>query len=149
MLIRTDPFREIDRLAQQLFGIDGTVGTTARPVMMPMDAWQDGDSVHVEVDLPGLSPDAIDLDIDGNVLTVRAERPITEHADSGVEHLASERPRGVLSRQLVLGDNLDTQQISAHYEAGVLTLDIPIAEEGKSRRVAITDHSSDQQAVTT
>lgn len=150
MLIRTDPFRELDRLTQQLFGTDDSVGTAARPAMMPMDAWRDGDSVHVELELPGMDPEAIDVDIDRNVVTVRAERPVSDQqADPGVEQLAAERPRGVFSRQLVLGDNLDTDRISASYEAGVLRLDIPLAEQSKPRKVEISGHNSDQRAVTT
>jgi len=93
MLIRTDPFRERDRLTQQLFGTDGSVGTAARPTMMPMDAWRDAGGVHVELDLPGLSPDAIDLDIERNVVTVRAERkPTDRQTGPDVEQLAAERP---------------------------------------------------------
>src|SRR6478609_5644173 len=111
MLMRTDPFRELDRLTQQVFG---TNGTPARPSVMPMDAWRDGDTFHVEFDLPGVSPDAIDLDVERNVVTVKAERP---PRDEGGEPLAAERPRGVFSRQLVLGDNLDTDHITAGYEA--------------------------------
>lgn len=149
MLIRTDPFREIDRVSQQLFGTDGTAGTAGRPVMMPIDAWRDADVVHVELDLPGVSPDAIDLELDQNVLTVQAERRISDHGGSDVEQLASERARGVFSRQLVLGDSLDTQEISAHYEGGVLRLDIPIAEESKPHRIAIGYQSAGQRAVTT
>jgi len=150
MLIRTDPFRERDRLTQQLFGTDGSVGTTARPTMMPMDAWRDAGGVHVELDLPGLSPDAIDLDIERNVVTVRAERkPTDRQTGPDVEQLAAERPRGVFTRQLVLGQNLDTEQISAHYEAGVLRLNIPIAEESKSHKIAVTGSGPDQRAVTT
>lgn len=155
MLIRTDPFREMDRLAQQLYGADGSVGTTTRPTMMPMDAWRDDDGVHVELDLPGFSPDEIDIDIDHNVVTVRAERPTTDQpttdqrAEADVERLVAERPRGVFSRQLVLGDNLNTQQIAARYEAGVLRLDVPIAEQSKPRKITITGHGSDERAVTT
>lgn len=150
MLIRTDPFRELDRLTQQLFGIDDSVGTAARPAMMPMDAWRDGDNVHVELELPGVDPDAIDVDIDRNVVTVRAERPVDDQQTGpGVEQLAAERPRGVFSRQLVLGDNLDTEQISARYEAGVLRLEIPVAEQSKPRKVAVSGHNPDQRAVTT
>jgi len=103
MLMRTDPFRELDRLTQQVFGTDGTL---ARPSVMPMDAWRDGDTFHVEFDLPGVDPDSIDLDVERNVVTVKAERP----ARAGdVELIAAERPRGVFSRQLILGDNLETE----------------------------------------
>jgi len=100
-----------------------------------MDAWRDGDVFHVEFDLPGVDRDSIDLDVERNVVTVRAERPIRA---SDADMFAAERPRGVFSRQLVLGDNLDTGNISANYDDGVLALQIPVAEEAKPRKVAIT-----------
>lgn len=131
MLMRTDPFRELDRLAEQFFGANGTL---ARPAVMPMDAWREGDTFHVEFDLPGVSPDSIDLDVERNVVTVRAERPVRA---GDVEQLAAERPRGIFSRQLVLGDNLDTERIAASYDAGVLTLEIPVAEQAKPRKISI------------
>jgi HSP20 family protein len=132
MLMRTDPFRELDRLTQQVFG---TTGTTARPAAMPMDAWRDGDEFIVEFDLPGIDPSAVDLDVERNVLTVRADRPgLTEKT----ELLAAERPRGLFSRQLILGDNLDTDKVEASYQAGVLRLRIPVAEQAKPRKIAIT-----------
>ncbi|MGN8027417.1 Hsp20/alpha crystallin family protein [Microbacterium sp. 22242] len=132
MLMRTDPFRELDRLTQQIFGADGTL---ARPSVMPMDAWRDGDVFHVEFDLPGVDRDSIDLDVERNVVTVKAERSIRA-SDAGM--VAAERPRGVFSRQLVLGDNLDTGKISANYDDGVLSLQIPVAEAAKPRKVAIS-----------
>jgi HSP20 family protein len=132
MLMRTDPFRELDRLTQQVFG---TTGTTARPAAMPMDAWRDGDEFIVEFDLPGIDPSAVDVDVERNVLTVRADRlGLTEKS----ELLAAERPRGVFSRQLILGDNLDTDKVDASYQAGVLRLRIPVAEQAKPRKIAIT-----------
>ena len=141
MLMRTDPFRELDRLTQQVFGTDGTL---ARPSVMPMDAWRDGDTFHVEFDLPGVNPDSIDLDVERNVVTVQAERPArTDNA----ELIAAERPRGVFSRQLILGDNLDTERIAASYDAGVLTLKIPVAEQAKPRKISITREGKDQQAI--
>jgi HSP20 family protein len=141
MLMRTDPFRDLDRLTQQVFG---TAGTLARPSVMPMDAWRDGDTFHVEFDLPGVEVDSIDLDVERNVVTVKAERPSRA---SDAELLAAERPRGVFSRQLVLGDNLDTQRIAASYQGGVLTLRIPVAEQAKPRKIAIATDSNDQQAI--
>jgi len=141
MLMRTDPFRELDRLTQQMFGTDGTL---ARPSVMPMDAWRDGDTFHVEFDLPGVNPDSIDLDVERNVVTVKAERPA--RADNA-ELIAAERPRGVFSRQLILGDNLDTERIAASYDAGVLTLKIPVAEQAKPRKISITSEGKDQQAI--
>ena len=105
MLLRTtDPFRDFDRLTQQL------AGTTNRPVVMPMDAWREGDRFVIEFDLPGVSPESVDLDVERNVLTVSAER-VSRNGDW--EMLASERPRGRFSRQLVLGDNLDLDRIEA------------------------------------
>jgi len=141
MLMRTDPFRELDRITQQMFGTDGTM---ARPSVMPMDAWRDGDTFHVEFDLPGIDPDSIDLDVERNVVTVKAERP-TRASDA--ELIAAERPRGIFSRQLVLGDNLDTERITAGYEAGVLTLQIPVAEQAKPRKIAITSNLDNRQAI--
>lgn len=141
MFMRTDPFREFDRLTQQLFGGDGTV---ARPTVMPMDAWRDGDKFHVEFDLPGIDPDTVDLDVERNVVTVRAERPAL---DDSVERLASERPRGFFTRQLVLGDNLDTERIEANYDAGVLSLEIPVAEAAKPRKIEI-GKGNNRQAIT-
>jgi HSP20 family protein len=128
MLMRTDPFRDLDRFTQQV------LGTAARPAVMPMDAWREGQEFVVEFDLPGISEESLDLDIERNVVTVRAERP---GLDPGREMLASERPRGVFSRQLVLGDNLDTEQIDATYDRGVLRLRIPVAERAKPRKIAI------------
>ena len=128
MLMLTDPFRDLDRLTQQVFG------TAARPTTMPMDAWRENDSFVVEFDLPGIDANSIDLDVERNVLTVRADRPARE----GIEELvAAERPRGVFSRQLILGDNLDTDKIAASYHAGVLRLEIPVAEKAKPRKILI------------
>jgi HSP20 family protein len=143
MLMRTDPFRELDRLSQQMFG---TQGTLARPAVMPMDAWRDGDTFVVELDLPGVNPDSIDLDVERNVLTVKAERP---GRDGDTELIAAERPRGVFSRQLILGDTLDTERVAAHYDGGVLTLRIPVAEQAKPRKITINSASNgqDRQAI--
>lgn len=135
MLMRTDPFRDFDRFTRPL------PGTASRPSVMPMDAWRDGTSFVVEFDLPGIDADSLDLDIERNVVTVRAERP---EIDPGREMLASERPRGVFSRQLVLGDNLDTERIEASYDTGVLTLRIPVAEKAKPRKIAIGRNNGHQ-----
>lgn len=131
MLMRTDPFRELDRMAQQAFG---GVGTLARPAVMPIDAWREDDTFVVELDLPGVDPGSIDLDVERNVLTVRAERP---GPSNGEEFIAAERPRGVFSRQLFLGDTLDTDRIKADYDHGVLRLRVPVAEKAKPRRIEI------------
>ena len=138
MLMRTDPFRDFDRLAQQV------LGTTARPAVMPMDAWREGDRFIVEFDLPGVDEDSLDLDVERNVLTVHARRP---DLDPNREMVSAERPRGVFSRQLILGDNLDTEHISASYDAGVLTLQIPVAEQAKPRKISITSKGEDRAAI--
>ncbi len=129
MLIRTDPFRELDRLTQQVFG------TAARPAAMPMDAWQEDGEFVVAFDLPGVTPDTVDLNVERNVLTVRAER--RDPTQPNVELVVAERPRGVFSRQLILGDTLDTEHIKATYDLGVLTLRIPVAEQAKPRKIEI------------
>ena len=144
MLMRTDPFRELDRLTQQLVG--NNAGTWSRPTAMPMDAYRDGDRFVVTFDLPGVSPEAIELDVERNVLTVKAERRPVVTGDQ-VEMQVAERPLGVFSRQLFLGDTLDTEHIEAGYEAGVLTLRIPIAERAKPRKIAIANADSGHQQI--
>ena len=141
MLLRTtDPFRDLDRLTQQL------MGTTNRPAVMPMDAWREGDRFVIEFDLPGVNADSIDLDVERNVLTVRAER-VARNGDW--EPLACERPRGAFSRQLVLGDNLDLEHIEAAYEGGVLRLRVPVAEQAKPRKIQIQlGATDDEKAIT-
>jgi HSP20 family protein len=146
VLMRTDPFRELDRLSQQVFG------TAARPAFMPMDAWREDDTFVVEFDLPGVEASSIDLDVERNVLTVRADRTMREGTS---ELVAAERPRGVFSRQLILGDNLDLEQITATYTDGVLQLTIPVAERAKPRKISIDvrgdthtiERTREQQAV--
>jgi HSP20 family protein len=145
MLMRTDPFRELDRLAQQMLGT-ATPGTWSKPATMPMDAYRAGDEFVVSFDLPGVDPDAIELDIERNVLTVKAERRPLPGGDD-IQMQVSERPLGVFSRQLFLGDTLDTDRIAADYEAGVLTLRIPIAERAKPRRIEIAGGRSDRRKI--
>jgi HSP20 family protein len=135
MLMRTDPFHALDRLAQQ--ALAGATGTWARPAAVPMDAYRLGDEFVVELDLPGVDPAAVELSVERNVLTVKAERRPTVR-DEQVELQVSERTHGVFSRQLFLGDTLDTDRIRADYDAGVLTLRIPVAEQAKPRTISIT-----------
>ncbi|WAM20069.1 Hsp20/alpha crystallin family protein [Rhodococcus sp. JS3073] len=139
MLMRTDPFRDLDRLTQQI------LGTAARPAVMPMDARREDDRFVVEFDLPGVNADSLDLDVDKNTLTVRAERSAL---DENREMVAAERPRGVFSRQLFLGENLDADKIEANYDAGVLRLTIPVAEKAKPRKIEISSGHSEKKAVT-
>jgi HSP20 family protein len=129
MLMRTDPFRELDRLVQPVSG------TAARPAAMPIDAYRQGDEFIVEFDLPGVDPSTIDLTIEKNVLTVHAERRRSRPED--VELLVGERPHGTFSRQLFLGETLDSERVEARYDDGVLLLKLPVAERAKARRIPI------------
>jgi HSP20 family protein len=147
MLMRSEPFTEVNRLAQQLFGAPQT-GTWSRPAPMPADAYRNGDEFVIAFDLPGVDKDAIDIDVERNVLTVRAERRPVALGDQATAQL-TERPLGVFSRQMFLGDSLDTEQIDATYANGVLLLRIPIAEKAKPRKVAVAGREdSDQKVIT-
>ena len=139
MLMRTDPFRDLDRLAQQI------VGTPSRPAAMPIDAFRDGDDFVVLFDLPGVATDSIDLTVEQNVLTVHAVR--SRAGDGDVEMVVAERPQGTFSRQLFLGQTLDTDHIEAEYRDGVLQLRLPVAERAKPRKVEISGHSTEPTAI--
>ena len=141
MLMRFDPFRDFDRLTEQL------LGRTGGPRMMPMDALRHGDHFVVHFDLPGVDPNSIELTVERNALTVQAER--SWHRLEGDEIVAAERPVGTFTRQLMLGDSVDTEHIEASYDQGVLTLTIPIAEGAKPRRVTINTGSRPQAIETT
>ena len=126
-----DPFREMDRLTSQLLG----TSTSRGPRWMPMDLYRVDDHFVVTVDLPGVDPGSIDLNVDGSTLTIRAERSL--RSDDGVQWLAQERPVGSYLRQLHLGDGLDVDRIEASYDAGVLTVTIPVAERARPRRITV------------
>jgi len=138
MLMRTDPFRELDRLAQAM-------GTPTRPAAMPIDAYRKGDTFLVQFDLPGVEPESIDLTVEKNVLTVHAQRSRAEAG--GAEMPLAERPQGTFSRQLFLGETLDTDHIDAEYTNGVLVLRIPVAESAKPRKVAINSDNNKRTAI--
>jgi HSP20 family protein len=133
VLMRFDPFREFERLSQQAWGQN-------RWSVLPMDAYRHGDQFLVHFDLPGADPSSIELTVEKNVLTVKAER--RWQRGDGDEVLVSERPQGSFSRQLFLGETLDTDHIDANYENGVLTLTIPVAEKAKPRKVEISTNGS-------
>jgi HSP20 family protein len=137
MLMRTDPFRELERLTQQVFGTGG------RPNLMPMDAFRKGDQFFVRFDLPGVERDSIELTVEENVLTVKAERSLA--SQDGIESIVAERPWGTFTRQLFLGDTLDADRIEANYSDGVLALTIPVREAAKPRRVEITSGSRQEE----
>ena len=130
MLIRYDPFRELDRYTDQLFG-----GGGARKAWMPMDAVRRADGVELRFDLPGVAADSIDVNVERNVLTVKAER--SWFLGEGEEALAKERAHGAFTRQVFLGDALDTDRLEARYDQGVLTVTIPTAEQAKPRKIEI------------
>jgi len=137
MIIRTDPYRELDQLlAQQVFG------TAARPATMPMDAYRAKDTFYVLFDLPGVRAESIELNVEQNVLTVRAKRLPT--GTNGHEMMIAERPSGTFSRQVILGDALDTGHITADYAGGVLTLTIPVRESAKPHSIHVAGHDEKQ-----
>jgi HSP20 family protein len=130
MVMRFDPFRDIDRLSQQLTG-----ALRSQSMFIPMDAYRRGDTVFVHLDLPGADASSIDVQVEQNALTVRAERSFDER--EGDEVLVQERPEGVFSRHMFLGQNLAVERIVASFDDGVLTLAIPVAETAKPRRIEI------------
>ncbi len=136
MLMRTDPFRELDRLTQQM------LGTPARPSAMPLDAYRKGNAFYVHFDVPGVDPASIDVTVEQNVLVVKAERAPAN--GDGVEMIVNERPAGSFSRQLFLGETLDADHIQADYKNGVLTLTIPVSEAAQPRKLSITTHDDKQ-----
>jgi HSP20 family protein len=141
MLMRFDPFRELDRLTDELWG--GVNRSTSR--VFPMDAYRRGDRFFVHFDLPGIDASSIDLTVEKNVLTVKAER--TWSPMEGDEVVVSERPTGTFTRQLFLGETLDAGHLAAHYDNGVLTLEIPVAEAAKPRKVDIKVGESSAKAI--
>jgi HSP20 family protein len=143
MLMRFDPFRELDRLTDQAWRSD-------RMPVMPLDAYRHGDVFVIDFDLPGVDPSSIDLTIERNVLTVSAER--AWQRQEGVDVVAAERPQGRFSRQLFLGDSLDATKVDANYTNGVLTVRLPVAEQAKPRKVEInagTDNGAAIEATST
>ena len=136
MLMRFDPFREMDRIAQM------TTEAAQTPRSFPLDAYRRGDEFVVLFDLPGVDASSIDLTVERNVLTVKGERRFARQ--EGDEIIAAERPQGVFTRQLFLGDTLDGERISAGYHDGVLTLTIPISERAKPRKVEISTKGGPQ-----
>lgn len=126
-----DPFGDLDRLATQL--------TSFRPGprFMPVDLYRDGDRYVLAADLPGVDPGSIDVDLDGNLLTIRAHRSVAD-AHEGAQWIAQERPNGTFHRQFTLGDGLDTERISASYDHGVLSVLIPVSERAKPRKIQIS-----------
>jgi HSP20 family protein len=139
-LVRSDPFRDVDRLLQQMWSAQQS---GQRSMAMPMDAYRKDDSFLLQLDLPGVTPGSIELTVEDNVLTISAERPVPPKGDN-VESVIAERNFGTFTRQVVLGKTLDSERIEASYEGGVLTVAIPVAEQAKPRRIEVSvgsDHT--------
>jgi len=143
-LVRSDPFRDVDRLFQQLWS---TQQVGPRPMAMPMDAYRKDDSFLLQLDLPAVTPESIELTVEENVLTISAERPAPPTGE-GVESVIAERAFGIFTRQIVLGKTLDSERIEASYERGVLTVVIPVAEQAKPRRIEVSVGSDHKQLST-
>jgi HSP20 family protein len=137
VVLRIDPFREFDRLAEQMFA--SVSGGGSVPRAMPMDIYRSGDHYVLHCDLAGIDPDSLDINVEGSVLTISASRQ--SRTKEGVQWLANERPTGTFRRQLTLGDDVDTEHITATYEDGVATLTLPIREQAKPRRIEISGGS--------
>jgi len=135
-----DPFRQMDRLTSQL------LSGTRTPMGMPMDVWQTDDGFHVCLDLPGVDPDSVDITTERNTLTIKAERR-AEYED-GQNVLIAERPQGTFTRQLQLGDTVDTENIQASYSEGVLHLTLPMTQAAQPRRVQVRTEGSGQRQIT-
>src|SRR3954468_7193995 len=129
MLLRFDPFRDLDRLTNELLGAPRV------PAPMPMECYRSGDAFYLHFDLPGIDAETLDVTAENNTLTVRAERRRLGPEDA--EYLVSERPTGTFARQLVLGDGVSLDALTANYHDGVLTLTVPVAEQAKPRRIEI------------
>jgi HSP20 family protein len=141
---RFDPFRDLDRLAERMFTSAVDLGQAMRA--MPIDLYRDGDHWILLCDLPGIDPGSIDVDVDGRVLTIRAQRAA---GPEGVEWLAAERVSGTFARQLTLGDGVDLENIAASYTNGVLMLTLPVAEAAKPRKIAVDSGASAPVSLTT
>ncbi len=142
-LIRSEPFRDLDRMLQAFYRMNGAPA----PMQMPMDAYANEDRFVLEFDLPGVTADAIELTVEGDTLTVKAERPAHELPE-GAKAVVTERPFGMFARQILLGERLDSSRIEAKYESGVLKLSIPVEERAKPRRIEVKEGEDAKQLST-
>ncbi|MFC0448855.1 Hsp20/alpha crystallin family protein [Rhodococcus jostii] len=142
-MLHPDPFRDIDRLTEQLLG--ASAGSARAPRFMPMDLYRSGDHYVLHADLPGVDPGSVDVSVDGGILTVKAQR--SERTEHDVQWLTSERFTGSYLRQLSLGQDIDADHIAATYENGVLTVTLPVAERAKPRRIEITPGAREETEV--
>jgi HSP20 family protein len=142
-VLRFDPFRDLDRMTEQLLG--ASTGSARVPRFMPMDLYRSGDHYVLHADLPGIDPGSVDVHVDNGTLTIRAER--SGRTEQDVQWLASERFTGTFQRQLALGEGIDTDAISATYDNGVLSVTIPVAEKAKPRRIEVSGQSAPRQVI--
>lgn len=141
MTIAFDPFRQMDRLTRELLG----QGTQGRGMSwMPMDVYREGDHLVANIDLPGVDPGSIDVDVEGNTVTVRAQRSVR---GEDTEWLSQERPSGSFMRQLTMGEGIDVDNIHANYEHGVLSLTIPVAPEAKPRKIQVEGGGDERKQI--
>jgi HSP20 family protein len=142
-VLRFDPFRDVDRLTEQLLG--APAGSQRVPRFMPMDLYRSGDHFVLQADLPGVDPGSVDISVDGGTLTITAER--SARTEESVQWVTSERFTGTFRRQIALGEGLATDNIAATYDNGVLTVTLPIAEQAKPRKISVASSQSDPQAI--
>ena len=134
-----DVLTQIDRLASGAFDI------ARAPRPMPVDLFRENDEYVLSADLPGIDPESVDLDVDGQLLTIRAERRAP--ASENVKWLVHERPHGTYMRQFTLGDGVNAEAITANYEHGVLSIIIPMAERAKPRKISVASMTADRKEV--
>jgi HSP20 family protein len=139
-VMRFDPFRDFDRLSEQ---IAGQLRGAPRPV--PIDVYRRGDHFHIHLDLPGVDPNAIELTVEQNVLTIKAERHFALQEND--EILVSERPQGAFTRQLMLAESLESDKLDANYDQGVVSITIPVAEHAKPRRVQVSSSGASSRII--
>lgn len=137
-MLRFDPFRDLDRMTEQLLGAQAGSGARV-PRFMPMDLYRSGDHYVLHADLPGIDPGSVDVNVDNGTLTIRAER--SGRTEQDVQWLTSERFTGTFQRQLSLGEGIDSDGITAAYDNGVLSVTIPVAEKAKPRRIEVAASS--------
>ena len=137
-MLRFDPFSDLDTLTRGL--LNSQTGSTRSPRFMPMDLYKVDDHFVLTADLPGVDPGSVDVNVDHGTLTLTAHR--SARSEDGVQWLANERFAGTYRRQLSLGEGIDTANIAATYENGVLTVTIPLAERAKPRRIEVTRGAS-------
>ena len=141
-MLRFDPFRDFDRVTEQLLGVPS--GSARAPRFMPMDLYRSGDHYVLHADLPGVDPGSVDVGVENGTLTIKAQR--SERTEDAVQWISSERFTGTYLRQLSLGDGIDADKISATYANGVLTVTLPVADRAKPRRVTISVDESSKPA---